>query len=63
MTEYNGYTNRETWLVDMYFKIETLDDWTLAKLEIEEIKTNIKDRFLSDYVNFSKIDWQNLKPK
>ena len=59
--EYNGWTNRETWLVGLHFNPETLEDVESIKAYIEEMEENIKDMFLHDYVDFSKINWYEIE--
>ena len=62
--EYNGWTNRETWLVPLHFNPETLEDVEVIKGEIEELEDWIHEKdmmFLSDYIDFSKINWHEIE--
>ena len=58
---YNGWTNGETWLVPLHFNPETLDDVQGIKDYIEELEENIEDMFLTDYIDFSKINWYEIE--
>ena len=61
----NGWRNRETWLVNLWFEPQTKED-------IEYLKDNIKDEFesfiedfhssgfIKDMICFQCIDWQQL---
>ena len=57
----NGWTNRETWLVNLHFNPETKEDLDRIKDELEELEESIENMFLKDYVDFSKIDWYDLE--
>lgn len=59
--KYNGWTNRETWLVNLHFELNDKDDIEYAKAHIEELKDDIEDCFLSDFVDFSLINWSELE--
>tara|TARA_Y100000310_G_scaffold283435_1_gene305385 strand:+ start:190 stop:441 length:252 start_codon:yes stop_codon:yes gene_type:complete len=59
--EYNGWTNRETWLVNLHFNPETIEDLDSVKGQVEELEEDIQNSFLRDYVDFSKIDWHDLE--
>tara|TARA_Y100000310_G_scaffold258008_1_gene266246 strand:+ start:974 stop:1246 length:273 start_codon:yes stop_codon:yes gene_type:complete len=64
MGDYNGWTNRETWLVGLHFNPETLEDVEFIKREIEELEDWVWEKgmnFLSDYVDFSKINWYEIE--
>lgn len=60
---YNGWSSRETWLVNLHFNPQSLSDLAMIKEMIEDIEENIKNMFLRDYVNFSLIDWWGLEQK
>ena len=63
----NGWTNRETWLMNLWFEYETqaeLDDIrSLLEEELEEVRDTVPD-YLVDMlgVNFvmEEIDWDEL---
>jgi len=59
--KYNGWTNRETWLVNLHFNPKSVEDIEQIKEQIEELEENIENMFLKDYVDFGKIDWYDLK--
>ena len=69
MSDYNGWTNRETWLVNLHFNPETLEDVEYIKEIIDGMKDKILEifgtendgGFLSDYVDFSKINWYEIE--
>jgi hypothetical protein len=57
---YNGWTNRETWLVNVWFNPESVEDVEVAQATIEEAHDEIPD-FLKDFCNISAINWDELK--
>ena len=61
--KYSGWTNRETWLVNVHFNPRTKADIENIKSDIEDIEEGIKNMFLRDYIDFSKIDWRDLEEK
>lgn len=61
MEKYNGWTNRETWLVNLHFNPSSKDGLKAIKIEIDDIEENIENLFLRDYVDFSRIDWYDLE--
>lgn len=70
MTDCNGWTNRETWLVALHFSDIVADEgplgWDWVKQSIEEAweelsKTGCWCLFLNDYINFDLIDWDQIK--
>lgn len=58
---YNEWSNRETWLVNLHYEINSIEDLEMAKQDIEQMKEGLSNTFLKDYVDFSKIDWQELE--
>ena len=68
---HNGWTNRETWLVNVWFGDDIGNGhttWDAVKEEIEEVLIKIRDempcgRFFDDYINLSLINWRELKSK
>lgn len=60
-TTYNGWTNRATWLVWLHFEINSQSDLDYAKDYIEQLGENIEDNFLSDFVDFSSINRDEIK--
>jgi len=59
--KYNGWANRETWLVNLHFNPETVGDIENIKNDIEEIEDRIENFFLRDYIDFGLIDWRELE--
>lgn len=60
---YNGWSNRETWLVNLHFELNTKEDLIMAKDAIEEWLEEIGElsRFMQDYIDTSKINWYELE--
>ena len=56
---YNGWTNRETWLVNVWFNPESKDDVHSARGFIEEQYEELPD-FMKDFVNLDAINWNEL---
>ena len=59
----NGWTNRETWLVNVWFNPETKED-------VDYIEETLKDEFMDihgthniyiDLMNFGSINWDELR--
>lgn len=57
--EYNGWTNRETWLVNVWFNPETKADLEYAKEALEEAYDNCPD-FIRDFIALEEINWSEL---
>lgn len=57
---YNGWSNRETWLVNVWFNPESIEDVDFAQSHIEETYDNLPD-FMKDFVDISCINWDELK--
>lgn len=58
---YNGWTNRETWLVNVWFNPESKEDVQSAKAYIEDQYDAIPAGPLKDMVGLSNINWQELE--
>lgn len=60
---YNGWSNRETWLVGLWFNPETKNDVEILKEQLsqEYYESGKFTDFWSDMVSFSSIDWRELK--
>jgi hypothetical protein len=56
---YNGWTNRETWLVNVWFNPESKSDVYYAQACIEEQYEALPD-FMRDFVNLDAINWDEL---
>ena len=67
MTDYNGWTNRETWLVVVHFSDMVADglSWDSIEEMIEKDWNRITDfgfgLFFSDYLNLGLINWDEIK--
>jgi len=56
---YNGWTNRATWLVNVWFSPETREDVESARYAIEEAEESIPD-FMRDFLCTDEINWTEL---
>lgn len=57
---YNGWRNRETWLINIHFNPETKSDIEFIKEQVEEMKSGL-NIFLQDMIDFECIDWEELE--
>lgn len=55
---YNGWTNRATWLVNIWFNPECKEDVYMAQQMIEDAIDELPD-FLKDFVD-TDINWDEL---
>lgn len=60
MSDYNGWSNRETWLVNVWFNPESKDDLECAKEFLEEAYDELPD-VMKDFCAIHMIDWDELK--
>ena len=56
---YNGWTNRETWLVNVWFDPMTKSDLDAIREQLEEAVDDLPG-YLSDFINLEAIDWREL---
>lgn len=56
---YNGWTNRATWLVNVWFNPESKDDVAMARETLESAIDELPD-FLKDFVD-TDINWDELE--
>lgn len=56
---YNGWTNRETWLVNVWFNPEIQSDLDYAKDILEEMKEALPT-VMKDFVDLGSINWHEL---
>lgn len=56
---YNGWTNRATWLVNVWFNPESRDDVESARMAIEEAEDAMPD-YLRDFLCTDEINWDEL---
>jgi len=71
MNGYNGWTNRETWLVGLWYNPESIDDVNyLEEWLPEEFDTMVKahygdkngaNSFFHDMIDFHAINWNELR--
>ena len=66
-TKYNGWTNRSTWLINLWCEPHTTSDLDWIKEELEERSSdlanseNVCDKILSDMLDLQAINWDELK--
>ena len=64
-TDYNGWTNRETWLINLHFEPRNRTDLDWIKDELETVLERIGDlpygSFFDDFIDLDKINWYELK--
>ena len=58
---YNGWTNRETWLVNLWFNPESRDDVRAAREYIEEAYNAITPGVMRDFCDTAAINWDELE--
>lgn len=58
-TSYNGWRNRETWLINVWFNPESKSDIDYIREKIDEDYQNLPD-YIRDFVYFDSIDWDEL---
>lgn len=56
---YNGWANRETWLINVWFNPESKEDVHSAQAYFEECYDQLPD-FMKDFVDYSAINWDEL---
>jgi hypothetical protein len=61
MSDYNGHTNRETWLVKLHYNPRAVDDLDWIKESLEDAKEAIANDCLRDMLNLNLIDWDELR--
>lgn len=57
---YNGWTNRATWLVNVWFNPESFDDVQAARAAIEEAEDSLPP-FMKDFLCTEEINWSELE--
>jgi len=56
---YNGWTNRATWLVNVWFNPESKEDVQMARDMLDDAIDQLPD-FLKDFVD-TDINWEELE--
>lgn len=56
---YNGWNNRETWLVNIWFNPESSDDLYAIREMIESDYDNLPD-YMKDFCDIGAINWEEL---
>lgn len=62
MSDYNGWTNRATWLINVWFEPESKEDVRQARETFEEAVSELasKNDWLSDFID-TDINWRELE--
>jgi hypothetical protein len=58
---YNGWTNRATWLVNVWGNPESVDDVRAIREQLEEQYHEMPDGILKDMLDLSEINWEELE--
>jgi len=63
VAQYNGWTNRETWLVNVWFNPECEADVDFAKDTLEEAEDKLRETSpcLFDMCYLSEVNWDELR--
>lgn len=56
----NGWGSRETWLMVLWFDMESLEDVTNVKEHFYETLSSLPD-FMRDFVDEKAINWKELE--
>lgn len=57
---YNGWTNRATWLVNVWGNPESRADVEMIKADLEEQYDALGPGILTDLIDLSEINWDEL---
>ena len=57
---YNGWTNRETWLISVWYNPESRADVEFIREQIEEEWESLHSVVLKDMCNIECINWDEL---
>lgn len=60
MSGYNGWTNRATWLVNVWFNPESREDVQAAREQLEE-QADALDGCLKDMLCLDEVNWEELE--
>lgn len=56
---YNGWANRETWLINVWFNPESKSGIDCIREKIDEDYQKLPE-YIRDFVDFDSIDWAEL---
>jgi len=64
-TTYNGWRNRSTWLVNVWFNptssdLDSIKESLDQKVDDLRNSDDMLDNFLADHINLDEIDWEEL---
>lgn len=61
MSDYNGWTNRATWLINVWFEPDSREQVSLARETFEEAVSELAstNAWLSDFID-TDINWNEL---
>lgn len=57
---YNGWTNRETWLVNVWLSPESRADVESAREYIDEMYEQVPEGIMRDMIDLGAINWYEL---
>ncbi len=60
-TTYNGWTNRATWLVNIWGNPESREDVQSLRDMLEDQYNELPDGILKDMLDLSEINWDELE--
>ena len=60
-TEYNGWTNRSTWLVNVWGNPESREDVQMLREDLETQYDELPNGILKDMVDLQEINWDELE--
>lgn len=61
MTSYNGWRNRETWLVNVWYNPETTADVDYLEETLQDELDSMPNGCLKDLCGLSEVDWNELR--
>ena len=60
-TKYNGWTNRATWLVNVWGNPESKEDVQFLRSMLEDQYDEMPNGILKDMLDMSDINWEELE--